>query len=837
MYLPFGASKIRQREAQNARNNRAEIVNALSQGQITKRDLIRMGIFTAGGVLVAKNGLSPFARSAVAAGVTGTPRSPLFGAKKFTQPMHRLNYRSPCQMTATAGPGGEMYCDFPANMAECSAKRLSYHDDYTNYQGGGANPYLNPVTGRGPMEGRPPTEMFSHQRWNEFFPKVGYVSSLSRCAAGTKFHPNMPDQNPDSVWTYGPGQGPAAKGTDHGIGVMPPQLIKVRYGESVLHRIYNCLPQDRALNGGFGRNESQLHFHNMHNGAESDGAANVHHFPGTFYDYRWSQTLARRDKINTQATDIRASGPTDDGGIVNVPGDWREIVGTMWAHDHRFFFTAENVYKGNLMMVNVSSGRDRGYEGPGTNLSNDAASVNLRLPSGTRNSWGNSDFDVNLIVSDGATDTQGQYFFDIFTTDGFVGDLPLVNMAYAPFFEVLPRKYRFRILNASMSRFIQLAIADSSGKAVPFQFIANDGNLVVNPIPLTVLDQQGIAERYDIVVDFSKFKIGDTLHLVDILQQTDGRKPDGALSLADALGGKSVDPVTGAILEFRIASKVASVDAPGQFNYASDGDPSQVPAVLTEQIPIVAPVRTRVVEFGRGNGDSRAGGGFGPCTPDCSEVVQGFPWIIKVNGQAAHSMNANRVSQLIPKPGEIEHWTYINGGGGWDHPIHLHFEEGITMNRGGANFPATENLVRKDVWRLRPAGRVQFQVQFGEYGGSYVNHCHNTVHEDFAMLMRIQLLGGTDAYRTVITKTPNPTPDGVFWTDPEVLPEGDPANAKFFNQQAGGGGGGGGGGGTAQPPSTASVSGGGGGGGGGGGHGGGGTAKPPSGGGGGGGRA
>ena len=42
-------------------------------------------------------------------------------------------------------------------------------------------------------------------------------------------------------------------------------------------------------------------------------------------------------------------------------------------------------------------------------------------------------------------------------------------------------------------------------------------------------------------------------------------------------------------------------------------------------------------------------------------------------------MNANRVSLLFPKAGEIEHWTYVNGGGGWDHPIHLHFEEGITM--------------------------------------------------------------------------------------------------------------------------------------------------------------
>ena len=64
------------------------------------------------------------------------------------------------------------------------------------------------------------------------------------------------------------------------------------------------------------------------------------------------------------------------------------------------------------------------------------------------------------------------------------------------------------------------------------------------------------------------------------------------------------------------------------------------------------------------------------------------------------------------------------------------------MNRGSDTIPATEKLVRKDVWRLRPAGQVQFQIQFGEYGGSYVNHCHNTVHEDFALLMRIQLLSG-----------------------------------------------------------------------------------------------
>src|SRR5258706_8449034 len=547
MYLSTKASRIRQLEAQRARNNRAEIVKVRSLGQVTRRELIKWGIFTTGGVLVCKNGLSPFARSAYAAVPTGTPRSPLFGVQKFTQPMPRLRLQSPTAMMTRAD--GD--CDYSAKFNYPTAKRLSYHTDFTNYSGQGANPYLNPITHRDPMEGRPPGEIFAHQRWAEFTPKVGYVMSLAPCAPGTKFHPLFPDQQPNSVWCYGTG--------DTFAGEMPPWLIKGRYGEPICTRIYNHTPVSRADNNGFGRNETQLHFHNAHNGAESDGATGAHHFPGTFYDYRWSTTLARRDKINTQATDRRASGPNGNGGLVNVPGDWREIQGTMWAHDHRFFFTAENVYKGNLGMVNYYSGPDRGNETL-------VDGVNLRLPSGRLLDYGNVDFDVNLVISDAALRPDGQLFFDTFTTDGFLGDLPLVNFAYAPFLNVLPRKYRFRILNACMSRFFQFAIAAPNGSAVPFKFIANDGNFVVNPITLTSL------------------------------------------------------------------------------------------------VPIVQPVRARLVEFGRsGSGDSR--GPNGQCTPDCPEGMP-FPWTIKINGQEAHSMNANRISLLIPQPGQIEHWTYVNGGGG-----------------------------------------------------------------------------------------------------------------------------------------------------------------------------
>jgi FtsP/CotA-like multicopper oxidase with cupredoxin domain len=795
-YLSSTASRTRQREAQRARDNRAAIVKALSHGQITRRELYKWGLLSVTGMIALKNGLSPFAPSAFADGgvPTGTPRSPLFGAQPFTQEMQRLILQAPRVLTPILDPNDANNDQAAIPGEQLPAKRTSYHNDFSF--GPNRAAFTNPVTGVGPIEGRPPAisdpakpgsiDYFAHQRWDEFFPQVGHVMSWAPVAPNTKLHPDFPAQDANSVWTFGTGAKfvklANGKQVNTTQGTLPPFLIKGRYGEPILTRIYNNTPVDRTDNNGFGRNETQFHFHNAHNGAESDGAANAHHFPGTFYDYRWSTTLARRDKINTGATDNRASGPDGNGGLVNVAGDYREIQGTMWAHDHRFFFTAENVYKGNLGMVNYYSGKDRGYEKPLKDVDVNDKPVNLQLPSGSLLDSGNIDFDVNLAVSDAAFDPTGQLFFDIFDTDGFLGDVMLVNFQYKPFFNVLPRKYRFRILNAGMSRFLQLQLADDSGNAVPFQFIANDGNLVVSPIALTTLDQQGTGERYDIVVDFSPFRSttgARTVRLVNTLQQTDGRLPDGQVSLAQAIKGVSKDPAVGPILQFRVVNSVESVDVSGFIHKATDPDPSLVPIVLTDQIPIVTPVRTRVVTWADGEGDSRQRNG--QCIPDCPDTAR-FPWVVSVNGGEAHSMNANRIQLLVPKPGEIEHWTFVNDGGEWDHPIHLHFEEGITMNRGGKQIPATENLVRKDVWRLRPDGRVQFQIQFGEYGGSYVSHCHNTVHEDFALLMRIQLLNNiagtaaSPAPQAMITPTPNPTAQGVFFTTPEVLPEGDPSN-------------------------------------------------------------
>jgi manganese oxidase len=126
--------------------------------------------------------------------------------------------------------------------------------------------------------------------------------------------------------------------------------------------------------------------------------------------------------------------------------------------------------------------------------------------------WDNLDFDVNLIVSDAATDRAGQLFFDVFALDGFLGDIPLVNLATRPFCEVLPQ-VPLSHPGPTVSRWWMSTLADASGRALPSQFIANDGNLLVSPVALTSLPQQGNGERYDIVVDFSHFRVGDKIRL------------------------------------------------------------------------------------------------------------------------------------------------------------------------------------------------------------------------------------------------------------------------------------------------------------------------------------
>ena len=99
-------------------------------------------------------------------------------------------------------------------------------------------------------------------------------AAACRCS----FHPGLPIQNPNSVWTFN--------------GTIPPKLVQARYGEPMLFRHHNGLPFDVTQNNGFGRHTISTHEHNGHHGAENDGFTGAFFFPGQFYDYHWPIVLA-----------------------------------------------------------------------------------------------------------------------------------------------------------------------------------------------------------------------------------------------------------------------------------------------------------------------------------------------------------------------------------------------------------------------------------------------------------------------------------------------------------------------------------------------------------------
>jgi manganese oxidase len=338
---------------------------------------------------------------------------------------------------------------------------------------------------------------------------------------------------------------------------------------------------------------------------------------------------------------------------------------------------------------------------------------------------------------------------DIFDFDGFLGDVMTVNLVYKPYFHVERRKYRFRILNASVARFFKVALVNAAGQAQPIVQIANDGNLLPRPVTLTELDEQGIAERYDIVIDFSNYAIGDRLHLVNLAEHQDGRKPADDLTVAEALSGKSEDPCVGRFLEFIV------VRDPAQPDESRIAD-TLIPNPDLSAIPVA---RARQFVFGRGGKQERI-----------ADPSFGGPWGIGTNGGEKLNADYGRIS-AAPQFGTREVWTLINDGGGWDHPIHIHFEEGQVLARNGsaANVPAWERG-RKDVYRLRPGGSITITLQFRDWGGMFMEHCHNTSHEDNAMLLRWEINGSGDAFLKPLP-TPLPTPNGVTFEDPyEILP-------------------------------------------------------------------
>jgi FtsP/CotA-like multicopper oxidase with cupredoxin domain len=100
--------------------------------------------------------------------------------------------------------------------------------------------------------------------------------------------------------------------------------------------------------------------------------------------------------------------------------------------------------------------------------------------------------------------------------------------------------------------------------------------------------------------------------------------------------------------------------------------------------------------------------------------------------------------EAIVTRGVPEVWTIRNGGGGWVHPMHLHFEEHRVITRNGIPTPMDpkhpDDNSREDVVALEPSEEVVIYRNFRTFSGHYVAHCHNLAHEDHNMMFGFEVV-------------------------------------------------------------------------------------------------
>ncbi len=411
-------------------------------------------------------------------------------------------------------------------------------------------------------------------------------------------------------------------------GSFPGPTIRVERNRNVVARFANQLSASHPTL----RYEpwTSVHLHGSPSLPQYDGYASDITRPGQFKDYHYPDTQAAR---------------------------------TMWYHDHGVHHTAQNVYQGLAGMY----------------IEHDPAEDVLGLPSG--------EHDVPLMISDAMFQGDGSLLFSLEDESGMWGDVMLVNGVPWPAMAVTRRKYRFRVLNCCISRSLNLSL--SSGD--PMTVIATDGGLMPFPVRTNGF-RHGTAERYEVVIDFSKYTPGTRVILRNSSPKNNVNYPNTNQVMAFDVVGDAFDPANNAV--------------------PAELDPA-CPTMLLQPSQSVA---TRRIRLERKHGR----------------------WTINGNTWDTVVASGYRHVEAKPVTDTVEIWEIENSSGGWFHPTHVHLVDFKILSRNGrAPFPYEQGP--KDVVYVGENETVRLLMHF-EGTGKYMIHCHNLIHEDHDMMSQFEVV-------------------------------------------------------------------------------------------------
>jgi FtsP/CotA-like multicopper oxidase with cupredoxin domain len=418
---------------------------------------------------------------------------------------------------------------------------------------------------------------------------------------------------------------------------------------------------------------------------------------------------------------------------------------TIWYHDHALGMTRLNVYAGPAGFYIVRGGPAGDKAVLDSRFGTTAVLPGPAPIEGDMFPPNKTYYEVPIAIQDRAFNTDGSLFypdsrefFDGATAEnpGFIPDTDLspiwnpeffgntimVNGNTWPFQKVEQRRYRLRFLNGCQSRFLILDFSNIPGAEV-WQ-IGNEGGFLAAPVNLTANNDNhllmGLAERADVIVDFTNVPVGNyVLANIGPDEPFGGGEPPGDFDLSDP-------NTTGQVMQFRVVPAVAP-------------DPTTPPQflVLPAIAPFPAPARTRplaLLEQASLYWDGPA------------EAMLGT---VDTNGNATHKMWADPVSEN-PSPGDTEVWELYNGTAD-AHPMHIHEitfevvnrqqlesdEEGIANQPfrlvGSTTPPESWENGLKDTVISYPGQVTRVKGRFNT-PGQFVWHCHIVEHEDNEMM-------------------------------------------------------------------------------------------------------
>lgn len=342
----------------------------------------------------------------------------------------------------------------------------------------------------------------------------------------------------------------------------------------------------------------------------------------------------------------------------------RQQAGTIWFHDHALGVTRLNVYAGMAGLYIIT---DPANEPPQAAATCAATGCLPKFP----------EYDIPLIIQDRSFDTTGQIFYNLasnpqpnplvhpFWIPEFIGDTIVVNGKTWPYLNVEPRKYRFRLVNGSNARFYDLTLSNGA----PFTVIATDDGYLNAPVQTkNVIIAPG--ERYEVIVDFSKLKLGKT-----VIMNNSARTPFPG-------GGKVVKGTTDTVMQFRgVALNTAIADAtlPANLRPLNPILDIKAPAVAAKPVPGACPVVTATVPY-----------------PPANTIVRQLTLneVLSVTGPLELVLNNTKYNGVVggivgrsseqPAVGDTEIWEIINITAD-AHPMHTHLASFQLLNRQAFN--------------------------------------------------------------------------------------------------------------------------------------------------------